>query len=328
MVLRLILALLLAAAAPASAAEPSPLRPVTTYSIVARDPDTGELGVAVQSHWFSVGQIVPWARAGVGAVATQSMVDPSYGPLGLDLMENGATAGAALKELLARDHGREMRQVGMVDASGGTATHTGSRCIAEAGGIGGDGFAVQANLMARPTVPAAMARAYAGARGPLAERLLAALAAAEGEGGDIRGRQSAAILVVPAEATGNPWQDVLLELRVEDHPDPVAELQRLLRLHRGYEQMNAGDLAIEHGDMAAAGRAYAEAERILAGNPEAMYWHAVALVHAGHFAESLPLFAEVFAAGEHWRTLTPRLVAPGYLRVDEAQLDQIMNLGR
>lgn len=323
-----VLVLVLAIAVPAASAPVSPLRPVTTYSIVARDPVTGDLGVAVQSHWFSVGQLVPWARAGVGAVATQSMVDPSYGPAGLDLMAAGQGAASVLADLLEKDAGREMRQVGMIDAHGGVANFTGARCIAEAGGRTGSGYAVQANLMENPTVPDAMARAFEAAEGPLAERLVAALAAAEGEGGDIRGRQSAALLVVRGEATGRPWEDVLVELRVEDHPDPVGELQRLLRLHRGYGRMNDGDLAVERGDLDGAKAAYADADRLLAGSAEARFWHAAALVGAGRFDEALPLFQAAFQAGENWRQLVPRLVGPGYLDVNEAQLQTIMNLGR
>ena len=328
--MRLLIAALFATAlaVPAAAVAPSPVRPVTTYSIVARDPLTGDLGVAVQSHWFSVGQLVPWARAGVGAVATQSMVEPSYGPRGLDLMAEGASAGTALSRLLEQDPVPEIRQVAMVDADGGVANYTGARCIPEAGGLTGAGYAVQANLMDKDTVPAAMARAFERSEGPLAERLLTALAAAEREGGDIRGRQSAALLVVAAEPTGEPWTDVLVDLRVEDHATPVAELDRLLRLHRGYEQMNAGDLAVEKGDLEAAKQAYATAEAVLGGNLEARYWHAVALANAGRLDEALPLFADVFAKGENWRRLTPRLVAPGFLQVSEDDLARIMDQGR
>ncbi len=306
----------------------SAVRPVATYSIVARDPATGDLGVAVQSHWFSVGSLVPWARAGVGAVATQSMVEPSYGPLGLELMAAGKDAPAALAGLLAADPRADIRQVGMVDAAGRAASHTGANCIPEAGHRIGDGYAVQANLMGPATVPDAMAAAFEAATGPLAERMLAALAAAQAEGGDIRGRQSAAVLVVRGEATGRIWQDVLVDLRVEDHPDPVVELRRLLTLHRGYEQMNAGDLAVEAGDLAAASRAYGEAERILGDNLEARYWHAVALVNAGDLERALPIFADVFARGENWRELTPRLVEPGFLQVDADGLRRILGAGR
>jgi uncharacterized Ntn-hydrolase superfamily protein len=202
-------------------AQLSPLRPVSTYSIVARDPATGELGVAVQSHWFSVGSVVPWAEAGVGAVATQSIVDPSYGPLGLGLMKAGRSAPEALAALLAGDSGREVRQVGMVDGKGRGATHTGKLDIPEAGGQAGAGYVVQANLMEKRTVWPAMARAFEAAKGDLAERMLAALDAAEAEGGDIRGRQSAALLVVKGQSSGRPWADLSFDLRVEDHEKPL-----------------------------------------------------------------------------------------------------------
>ncbi len=277
----------------------SPIRPVSTYSIVARDPITGDLGVAVQSHWFSVGALVPWARAGVGAVATQSMVEASYGPKGLDLMAAGHDAITVLSTLLEQDEHADIRQVAMVDANGSAAVHTGGCCIPEAGHHLGQGYSVQANLMGPATVPDAMAKAFEKASGPLAERMVAALAAAQAEGGDIRGRQSAAILVVSAESTGQPWNDRLVDLRVEDHPEPVKELKRLLEMHRGYEQMNAGDLAVEKGDMEGAEKAYAQAEYILGDNLEARYWHAVAMVNAGEIEKALPIFADIFRRGDN-----------------------------
>ena len=200
---RFAIALLLTGVASAAlAGQPSPVRPVSTYSIVALDPETGELGVAVQSHWFSVGALVPWARAGVGAVATQSLVEPGYGPLGLELMAAGKTASQALDALKVADAHPEIRQVAMVDAEGNVAAHTGDNCIPEAGHRTGENYSVQANLMANDTVPDAMARAFESAEGDLAARLLAALQAAEAAGGDIRGKQSAAILVVSGEPTG------------------------------------------------------------------------------------------------------------------------------
>jgi len=321
----------LAAVAFTAVAEPvsriSPVRPVSTYSIVARDPVTGDMGVAVQSHWFSVGAVVPWARSGVGAVATQSMVDPSYGPLGLELMAAGRSAEATLAALLLADEHSDIRQVGMVDAKGISVSHTGKRCIEAAGHVVGDGFAVQANLMGPDTVPAAMAEAYRKADGALAERMVAALAAAQAEGGDIRGRQSAAMIVVRAEPSGQTWNDVLVDLRVEDHPDPVVELKRLLRLHRGYEQMNAGDLAVEKNDLEGAETAYAAAESILGDNLEARYWHAVAMVNAGEIDRALPIFAAIFAKGDNWRILTPRLVESGFLEADPETLARIMAAG-
>ena len=224
------------------------LRPVATYSIVARDAKTGEIGVAVQSHWFSVGSVVPWAEAGVGAVATQSLVDPSYGPLGLAHMRAGRGAPEALEALLAGDPGRQVRQVAMIDSRGRVAAHTGRRCIAEAGQIVDEEsqFSVQANLMERGTVWPEMARAFRESEGDLADRMLAALEAAQLAGGDIRGKQSAALVVVSATPTGRAWEDRRFDLRIEDHPTPVEELKRLVRLQRAYLHMNAG---VEHQEM-------------------------------------------------------------------------------
>jgi uncharacterized Ntn-hydrolase superfamily protein len=304
----------------------SSVRPVSTYSIVARDSVTGELGVAVQSHWFSVGSVVPWARAGVGAVATQSLVDVSYGPLGLELMGAGRSAESALRGLLQADSSPGIRQVAMVDASGEVAVHTGDDCIAQAGHRTGEGFSVQANLMDRSTVPDRMAEAFEAAEGDLAERMLAALEAAEREGGDIRGRQSAALLVVRGQATtpSAPWRDVLIDLHVEDHPQPLIELRRLLDLHRGYELMNAGDLAVERGDEAAAESAYGQAQEILGDNLEASYWYAVALANAGELERAIGVFRQVFARGDNWRRLTPRLIDAGLLQIDDAELARIL----
>jgi len=214
-----------------------------TYSIVARDRETGELGVAVQTRYFGVGSVVPWAEPGVGAVATQSFAEISYGPKGLALMRDGASAADALSRLVAEDDGERMRQVAMVDASGGVAVHTGSGCVRAAGSVTGDAASAQANMMERDTVWGAMLEAYASATGDLADRLMAALRAAEGEGGDMRGRQSAALLVVPA--AGDPWTR-RFDLRIEDHRDPVGELDRLLVLARAFEHVGTGlDLAGE-----------------------------------------------------------------------------------
>ena len=305
-----------------------PLRPVHTYSIVARDPRTGEMGVAVQSHWFSVGSNVAWAEAGVGAVATQSFIDPSYGRNGLDLMRGGASAGEALKALLAKDEGRDVRQVAMLDARGRVAAHTGAKCIEAAGDHVGAGYSVQANLMANDRVWPAMARAFESARGDLAERMLAALDAAQGVGGDIRGRQSAAIVVVKAESTGKPWADRLFDLRVDDHPEPLRELRRLVRLQRAYNHMNAGDAAVERKDNEGALREYAAAEALVPDNIEMVYWHAVALANMNRVEEALPLFRRVFAADPNWRTLTPRLVKSGILPDDRKLIDRIVGVGR
>lgn len=300
------------------------VRPVSTYSIVARDPGTGELGVAVQSHWFSVGALVPWAEAGVGAVATQSFVDASYGPLGLALMKAGRTAPEALAALLAADSGREVRQVGMVDAKGNVATHTGKLDIPAAGGQAGKGYVVQANLMEKPTVWPAMARAYESTPGDLAERLLAALDAAEAEGGDIRGRQSAAILVVKATSSGRPWADKVFDLRVEDHPEPLQELRRLVGVQRAYNHMSTGDDCVAVKDWACAEREYGAAEAVQPGNAEMAFWHAVALASNGRLSTARPLFKRAFDADRRWRELVSRLPGVEQLPKDPKLLEQIL----
>ncbi|MGH9941418.1 MAG: DUF1028 domain-containing protein [Pyrinomonadaceae bacterium] len=301
-----------------------PLRPVHTYSIVARDPRTGELGVAVQSHWFSVGSIVPWAEAGVGAVATQSFVDPSYGKLGLDLMRAGKGAPEALKSLTAGDEARDVRQVAMIDARGAVAAHTGAKCIEAAGHAVGENFSVQANLMVSERVWPAMRRAFEETKGDLAERMLAALEAAESAGGDIRGKQSAALIVVSGKPTGRAWADRVFDLRVDDHAEPLTELRRLVTLQRAYNHMNAGDLAVEKKDNEAALREYSAAGRLVPDNLEMAYWHAVALVNMNRVEESLPIFRRVFAADPHWRTLTPRLVKSGLITSDQKVLERIL----
>ena len=310
------------------AEQPAPLRPVHTFSIVARDAQTGELGVAVQSHWFSVGATVPWAEAGVGAVATQSFVDPAYGRLGLELMRTGKSAPDALRSLVAGDDGRDVRQVAMIDAAGRVAAHTGAKCIEAAGHTVGDNFSAQANLMANDKVWPAMARAFETTKGDLAERMLAALDAAQAAGGDIRGRQSAAIIVVTGKPTGKPWLDRVFDLRVDDSPEPLKELRRLVTLQRAYNHMNAGDLATERKDNEGALREYGAAERLVPDNAEMVYWHAVALVNMGRVDESLPLFRRVFTTDANWRTLTPRLVKSGLLPDDPKLIERIVAIGK
>jgi uncharacterized Ntn-hydrolase superfamily protein len=305
-----------------------PVRPVHTFSIVARDPDTGELGVAVQSHWFSVGPIVAWAEAGVGAVATQSFVDPSYGKNGLELMRGGKSAPDTLKELLAKDEGREVRQVAMIDAQGRVEAWTGKNDIQAAGHIVGKNFSVQANLMLNDKVWPAMARAFESAKGDLADRMLAALDAAQAAGGDIRGKQSAALLVVTGKPTGMAWKDRTFDLRVDDSAEPLVELRRLVKLQRAYNHMNAGDLAVEKKDNEGALREYGAAEKLVPDNAEMIYWHAVALVNMGRVDESLPLFRRVFAMDKNWITLTPRLPKSGLLPDDPKLIERIVSVGK
>ena len=304
-----------------------PVRPVHTFSIVARDPATGELGVAVQSHWFSVGPIVPWAEAGVGAVATQSFVDPSYGKNGLELMRAGKSAPDALKELLEKDEGRDVRQVAMIDSQGRVDAWTGKNDIQAAGHIVGTNFSAQANLMLNDKVWPAMARAFESTKGDLADRMLAALDAAQAVGGDIRGRQSAALIVVTGKPTGQAWKDRVFDLRVDDSPQPLLELRRLVRLQRAYNHMNAGDLAVEKKDNEGALREYGAAEKLVPNSAEMIYWHAVALVNMGRVDESLPLFRRVFAMDRNWITLTPRLPKSGLLPDDPKLIQKIVSVG-
>lgn len=306
----------------------APPRPVHTFSIVARDPVTGELGVAVQSHWFSVGSIVPWAEAGVGAIATQSFVDPSYGKLGLELMRTGKSAPDALKSLLAGDEGRDVRQVAMIDAQGRVNAWTGKNDIYAAGHIVGKDFSVQANLMLNDKVWLAMAQAFESTKGDLADRMLAALDAAQGVGGDIRGRQSAALVVVTGKPTGQSWKDRIFDLRVDDSAAPLQELRRLVTLQRAYNHMNAGDLAVEKKDNEGALREYSAAEKLVPDNVEMIYWHAVALVNMGRVEESLPLFRTVFAMDKNWAMLTPRLPKSGLMPDDPKLIERILSVAK
>jgi len=303
-------------------------RPIHTYSIVARDTVTGEMGVAVQSHWFSVGSLVTWAEAGVGAVATQSFVDPAYGHLGLELIRAGKTAQQALEALIAGDPGRDVRQVAMIDAHGNVAAHTGKKCIQSAGHIVGRNYSVQANLMLNDKIWGAMSRAYESATGSLAERMMLALEAAQSVGGDIRGKQSAAILIVKPESTGRSWADRVMELRVEDHAEPLKELRRLLRVHEAYDHMNRGDLAVEHDDAALALKEYGAAEAMFPDNLEMKFWHAVSLATMNRLDEALPLFKEIFARDKKWATLVPRLPASGILPDDQAMIKKILSVAK
>jgi uncharacterized Ntn-hydrolase superfamily protein len=328
--LALLLMLLATLPWPARAQEDAPaasgLRPVHTYSIVARDAETGQLGVAVQSHWFAVGALAAWAAAGVGAVATQSFIEVRYGVAGLELMRTGLSAERTLDALRRADPNPEVRQVAMIDAQGTIGAYTGKHCVAYAGDLQGENFSVQANLMMNEGVPQAMAEAYRKARGSLAERMLAALEAAQAAGGDLRGMQSAALLVVRGRATGRPWEDRLVDLQVEDHPAPLEELRRLLTLHTAYRLMNLGDQSLERKDTDGALSQYGRAERLAPDNLEMKFWHAVSLANAHRLNEALPMFAAVFLRDVHWRTLVPRLASAGLLTVDGDALDRIVRL--
>jgi uncharacterized Ntn-hydrolase superfamily protein len=301
---------------------------VHTYSIVARDPRTGDMGVAVQSHWFSVGSVVIWGEAGVGVVATQSFVDPAYGPKGLDLMRTGVAAPAALEQLVAADAGRNGRQVAMLDAAGRVGAYTGSHAIAAAGHHIGAQFSVQANLMGKATVWPAMAKAFESAGGALADRLIAALEAAEREGGDIRGRQSAALLVVKGSGTGRPWvgADRVYDLRVDDHPAPVAELKRLVRLQAAYNHANRGDELMTAKKVEEALKEYAASATLAPEILELPFWQAVALAAIGKEAEAAPIFRAVFAKEPVWADLLDRLPAAGLFPDDPALIARVKAL--
>jgi uncharacterized Ntn-hydrolase superfamily protein len=274
-----------------------------TYSIVARDPSSGELGVAVQSHWFSVGGVVAWGRPGVGVAATQSVAEVAHGPNSLDRLQEGLDAGAAIAAVLASDEQARYRQLGVVDAAGRAAAHTGEGCIPYAAHVVGEGFACQANMMGPETVPGAMAAAYGDHRGDLAERMMAALLAAEAAGGDVRGRQSAALLVVPAE--GERWR-TRIDIRVEDHGDPLAELARLLRLARAYEMAGEADELAAEGEHARATELYLRAAGLAPEADELTFWAGLG-VAAEDLEEGVELVRRAAAVKPSWLTLLGRL---------------------
>ncbi len=305
--------------------ETSPL--AHTFSIVARDSVTGEMAVAVQSHWFSVGTLVSWAEAGVGAVATQSFVNKSLGILGLGLLKKGYTAQQALDSLLKNDEGRDVRQVAIVDNTGNVAVHTGKSCIQFASHIKGSQFSVQSNMMLTDKVPAAMAAAFQKSTGKkLADRILLALEAAQRAGGDIRGQQAAAILVVPGISDGKPWNERLVDLRVDDNKEPIKELRRLYQVSIAYGHMNNGDLAVEKNDMTAAMNEYNAAMKMMPDNLEMQYWTAITLANSKDLGKALPLFKKAFAKDSNWKELTRRLPAVKLLTVSDADLKKILAL--
>ena len=298
-----------------------------TYSIVCRDEITGEMGVAVQSHWFSVGTAVSWAEAGVGAVATQSFVNKSFGILGLNLLRTGLTAQQVVDTLLKNDEAREVRQLAIIDSKGNVATHTGKNCIDHANHIKGENFSVQANMMLTKGVSKAMADAFQKNKSkPLAERMIIALEAAQKAGGDIRGQQSAALILVPAKTEGKPWDERTIDLRVDDNPAPLKELRRLYTVHIAYQHMNNGDLAVEKNDMVTAMSEYNAAMKLFPQNLEMQYWTAITLANNKQVAKALPILKTVFTKDNNWKELTRRLPKVNLLTVSETDLKKILNL--
>lgn len=302
------------------------MRIMHTFSIVAKDPVTKRLGVAVQTHWFAVGSVCPWAEAGVGAIATQSMVEVSYGPLGLNLLREGKTASQALQQLIADDEQRALRQVAIVDNAGNIAVHTGDRCIAAAGHIARDNFSVQANMMVDAGIWPAMAEAYQKTTGEFEERIMAALHAAQTAGGDIRGRQSACMLVVEGEKTEEPWKHVVRNIRVDDHPEPLQELARLLKIDWAYERMNKGDEFLSKNETDAAMLEYQAAAELAPGLDELPFWEAVTLADSGRIEAALPLFRQVFHSNPNWAELVKRLPAAGLLKDDKKMMQKILSV--
>lgn len=296
-----------------------------TFSIVARDSVTGEMAVGVQSHWFSVGSSVSWGQNGVGVVATQSLIDKRYGYEGLRLMEAGKTSKEAFDQLFQADPASAYRQVAMIDAKGNVVSFTGKSCMDYASHITGPDFSVQSNMMLTNTVCEAMAAAYRASSGkPLAERVMAALLAAQKAGGDIRGKQSAALLVVSGDKTLPPWNGKLVDLRVEDHPEPLKELQRLLKLNDAYEHMNKGDLATEKGDNETAMKEYGAAMKLFPENLEMQYWTAIMLANTHKTTQAAVMLQKIYKKDPNWRELTRRLPKAGLLTVTETELKALL----
>ena len=297
-----------------------------TYSIVAKDANTGEMAVGVQSHWFSVGTLVSWGKSGVGVVATQSFVNPSYGPNGIELMENGVSAEEALKNLTDKDEGRDFRQAAMLDVNGSVNAFTGEKCIESAGHFVGENFSVQANMMLNDKVIPAMKKAFQdNSNLPLAERIIKVFEAAESVGGDIRGKQSAALIVVGAEKTSNVWEDKKIDLRVDDSSNPIKEIKRLLKVHRAYDHMNKGDLAIEENDMDKALSEYGKAQVLFPENHEMSFWKAIALLNNGKKEVARPILKKVFKENPNWKKLIYRLPKSGLILMKFNELDSYLN---
>lgn len=289
-----------------------------TFSIVARDSVTGDMAVAVQSHWFSVGSVVSWGEAGVGVIATQSFVNPAFGPKGLNYLRQGLSAQQVLDILIGGDRGKEFRQLAILDAKGNVAVYTGEKCIVYAGHLKGNQYSVQANMMANDSVIPAMKAAMDSLSAlPLPERVMGAMLAAQASGGDIRGQQSAVLLVVKGKSTGEVWKDRYIDLRVDDHPKPLEELNRLLKVFRAYEHMNDGDIKMEEGNTNEAFKAYEAAMRLFPDNIEMKFWTAVTLLNQGFSEQGIKVLKDIFAYDPAWKELAKRLPASGLLIINE-----------
>lgn len=280
-----------------------------TYSIVARDPASGRFGIAIQTCWPFVGAGCPWVESGVGAVVTQSFTEIAHGPNGLELLRAGTSAPDALATLLAADPGEAIRQVGIVDASGRAASHTGERCVEAAGHVTAEGVAIQANMMEKATVWPAMLAAWTAPAVSFVDRLLAALRAAEREGGDLRGRQSAVLVV--SGAPGDPAWKRDVDIRVDDHSAPLDELERLVRLHLGYEALDRAEEAAKSGDLDGARRASEDAARLAPGDGQVLVWRALGMVAGGLIEPGRAMLAEATAANPRWPEFVRRFAVSG-----------------
>ena len=295
-----------------------------TFSIIARDPLTGAFGMACETHFFAVGRLVGWLEPGVGAVATQAFVNVGFGPRGLELLRSGMSPRSVVSSLIDSDESPEVRQLAVVGPDGDVANYTGANCVASAGALSGEQVSVQGNMLASHDVYASMLRAYEDAADlPFASRLLAALRAGEDAGGDARGSQSAVLKIVSGKRGGNVWEETLLDLRVDDHPDPVTEITRLAELSGAFDRL--GDVmfaprlmigeysAVTPEELGGALAALDSAREVLGDNLEASFWKAVLLARAGRHSESAELFAEVFAQQPHWRPYLDSVAAAGFV---------------
>lgn len=284
-----------------------------TYSIIGFDTEAGEIGIGVQSRWFHAGQDLAWIEPGVGAVCTQAMTEPSYGPGGLELLRAGRSPAEALEQLTAADPGRDVRQVAIGDLTGRFAQHTGSRCVASAGHAAGENCCAQGNMLASDACWGAMVAAFEASDAPLADRLLAALDAAESEGGDARGRQAARLLVRPSQPTGSPWSDRIVDLSVVDHPQPLVELRRLLALHRAYRRLSHALDLVGAGDVASA---VAEVDAAAASAPDddqIAFWRSTVLGASGRPGDAVAAFQSAVRAHPGWPQYLQSCVDAGLL---------------
>lgn len=304
-----------------------PCTPFThTYSIVAHDPQTGEIGVAAGSHWIACGSSCPWAEAGVAAIAVQGIINPSYGPRAVELLKQGKPVQAVIESLLNADEGRDFRQLAIIDCHGEIAAWTGEKCIPTATHIIGKNFSVQGNLLLNDRVCPEMAEAFQQTKGDLIDRLISALEAAQKAGGDSRGRQSACIKVVTKEKTGNPSEGRKIDLRVDDHADPLKELKRLVAFDRACKRIVAGDTALEQGDIEEALRQYQGASEMFPDYAEFTFWHTVTLANTGRINEALALFAPLFQREPNWRLIAENIAKVGFLAVNDDDLASILSL--